>query len=199
LTDSLDAERIDKMSQVKSGLRLVALVLVAFVVGAMFFGGAGSLFSPSGHSRWLALVFLIVSIPIMILTMNRWVKVMAGFLGLAALNGLLSIWSGHVLGNPTLPISRLDALYLTVYYVIAATLTSTMKDRTLSLMDRISIMAFVFGLALLISYQAQLEAGRSAILDSNAFTLMGMSLCCLFAGWSFNLHDHRAHDPRSES
>src|SRR5260370_10824987 len=101
-----------KMSQVKSGLRLATFILVGFVVGAMFFGGADYLFFPGDHSRWLGIVFLVISTPIMVLTIERWGRVMAGFLGLAVLNGLLSIWTGHVLANPTMPISHLYAFSL---------------------------------------------------------------------------------------
>lgn len=188
------------MSQVKSGFRLAGLVLVGFVVGAMFFGGVASLFFPSVHSRWLAPVFLVISVPIMFLTMERWVKVMAGFLGLAVLNGLLSISSGHVLASPTMPISRLDALYLTIFYAMAATLTSTMKARRLTLMDRISVMAFLCSLAFLISYQAQLEAAKSALFNATGFALMGVSLCCLCVAWAHNrFQRRRAQGSRSQS
>src|SRR6266700_7750197 len=76
------------MSQMKSGFRLVALILIGFVVAGMFFGGVMRLCSLGAvdRSSWsgrntaiVALVFLIVSVPIMLVTMNRWLKVMAGF------------------------------------------------------------------------------------------------------------------------
>jgi hypothetical protein len=174
------------LSQARNGLRLAALILVGFVIAAMFFAGAGFLFFPSVHSRWFGAISLIISMPIMVLTINRWIKVMAGFLGLAVLNGLLSISSGHVLANPSMPISRLDALYLTLFYTVAAILTSTMKDRRQSLMDRISVMAFLCCLAVLISYQARLEAVKSAPFNATAATLMVISLCCLFVAWVYD-------------
>jgi len=190
--------RPSKMSQVKSGLRLAALILVGFVVAGMFFGGADYLFFPSAHSRWLGLIFLVISTPVMVLTMNRWVKVMAGFLGLAVLNGLLSISTGHVLANPTMPISHLYASSLTLFFALAAILTGKMKDRRLGLVDRISVMAFLCSLAFLISYQTQREAAKSAPLNATAFTLMGISLSCLFAAWAVDhIQRRRRHNASS--
>src|SRR2546427_10758588 len=140
-------KRPDIISQVKSGLRLTALILVGFVVAAMFFGGVVVLSFPGGvdrssfvgrHASVVVPIFLGVSMPIMVLTMNRWVKVMAGFLGLAGLNGLLSISSGHVLANPSKPISRLGPTYLKLFFAMAAILTSTMKAPRVGVLDRLS-------------------------------------------------------------
>jgi len=186
--------RPSKMSQVKSGLRLAALILVGFVVAGMFFGGADYLFFPSAHSRRLGLIFLVISTPIMVLTMNRWVKVMAGFLGLAVLNGLFSISTGHVLANPTMPISHFYASSLTLFFALAAILTGTMKNRRLSLIDRISVMAYLCSLAFLISYQTQREEAKSAPLNATYFILMGIGLSCLFAAWAVDyIQRHRGH------
>ena len=44
-------EKPQAMSQVKSGFRLVALILIGFVVAAMFFGGVIGLFSPGAVDR----------------------------------------------------------------------------------------------------------------------------------------------------
>ena len=189
-----------KMSQVKSGFRSAALILIGFVVGGMFFGGVASLLSPNSISRWLGPVFLIVSTPIMIVTMNRWAKVMAGFLGLAVLNGLVSISSGHVLANPTMPIARLDALYLTLFYATATMLATAITQRRLNLVDRISVMAFLYSLAFLITYQARLENAKSALFNTTAIALIGFGLCCLLVALVYNHFQHRrGHGSRSAS
>ena len=180
-----------KMSQLTSGLRTAALIIVGFVVAVMFFGGAGSLFPPSVRSRWLGALFLVISTPIMIMTANRWLKIMSGLLGLAVLNGILSLATGHVLANPTMPISRIDALYLTLFFAVAAILTGTMKQRTLRLVDRISVMAFLLNLAFLISYQAQQEAARKPVFNAAAFTLIAISISCLSVAWAAHYVQHR--------
>jgi hypothetical protein len=108
------------ISRVKSGLRLAGLTLVFLGIAGLFFVGASYSFFPAGHSRALGLVFLAISAPVMVVTMNRWVKVLAGLLALAVLNGVLSISTGHLLANPTQPMSRLDALYITAFFAVAA-------------------------------------------------------------------------------
>ena len=192
------------MSQVKSGFRLVALILIGFVVAGMFFGGVMRLYflgaidqsSWSGrHAAIVALIFLVLSIPIMFVTMNRWLKVMAGFLGLAVLNALISLGTGHVLANPTMPISRPYALSLMLFFAAAAALTGLMKNRKLSVVDRIFVMAFLFSLAILISYQGQQELTRSAPLKCTYFILMGIGLCCLLVAWGYDrLKGRRGHN-----
>ena len=173
------------MAQVKSGLRLAALYLLFFAIAGLFVAGVGYSFFPKGHSRALGLVFLVVSVSVMVVTMNRWVKVLAGILALAVLNGVLSISTGHLLANPTQPISRLDALYITVFFAVAAALASTLKGRKLNLVDRIAVMAFVSILAWLICYEGtHLRPG--APLASTDFALMGIGLCCLLVAWGYD-------------
>ena len=130
----------------------------------------------------------------MVVTMNRWVKVLAGLLALAVLNGVLSISTGHLLANPTQPMSRLDALYITVFFAVAAALASTLKGRKLNLVDRIAVLAFVSSLALLMEYEGtHLRPG--APLASPDFTLMGIGLCCLLVAWGYGrLQRRRGHN-----
>ena len=208
LSDALShGDRMEKpktMSQVKSGFRLVGLVLIGFVVAAMFFGGVIGLCFPGAvdrsswsgqHTAVVTPIFLIVSIPIMFVTMNRWLKVMAGFLGLGVLNGLISLGTGHVLANPTMPISHLYALSLTLFFAAAAVLAGKIKNRKLSVLDRILVMAFLFSLGILISYQGQRELTRSAPFNSTYFILMGIGLGCLLSAWVYDrLQGRRGHN-----
>jgi hypothetical protein len=178
-------QKLGKISQVKSGFRLAGLALLFFLVAGLFFASVDYLFFP-GHSRALGLVFLVISTPVMVVTINRWVRVMTGILALAVLNGVLSISTGHLLANPAQPISRLDALYLTTFFAAAAALSSTMKARTLSVVDRISVLAFVFSFAYLLGYEGMRDIGKIAPLNATDFVLMGIGLSCLFLGWAYN-------------
>ena len=182
------------MSQLKSGLRLAGLTLVFFGIAGLFFAGVSRAFFPASHSRVLGLAFLVISVPVMVVTMNRWVKVLAGLLALAVLNGLISISTGHLLANPTRPMSKLDALYMTVFFAAAAALASTLKGRKLDLVDRIAVLAFVSSLALLMEYEGtHLRPG--APLASTDFTLMGIGLCCLLIAWGYGrLQRRRGHN-----
>jgi hypothetical protein len=182
------------MAQVKSGLRLAGLTLLFFGIAGLFLGGVNYSFFPASHSRALGLVFLIISAPVMVVTMNRWVKVLAGLLALGVLNGVLSISTGHLLANPTQPMSRLDAVYMTVFFAAAAVLASTLRGRKLNLVDRIAVLVFVSSLALLMGYEgAHVRPG--APLASTDFTLMGIGLCCLLIAWGYSrLQRRRGHN-----
>ena len=178
------------MAQVKSGLQLAALTLLSFGVAGLFLAGVAYSFFPTGRSRVLGLVFLMISVPVMVVTMNRWVKVLAGVLALAVLNGLLSIGTGHLPANPTQPISRVDAFFMTVLFAVATALVSTLKGRKLNFVDRIAVMAFVSILAVLICYE-----GARITLASTDFVLMGVGLCCLLVAWGYDrLHRRRGHN-----
>jgi hypothetical protein len=170
-----------RFQQVKSGLRLALMTIAGFVVAAMFFGGTDYLIFAGAHSRWTGIIFLLVSAPIMIMTMTRWVKVMVAFLGLAVLNGLLSVFTGHLLANPTIPVSRSYALSLTVFFAAAAFLTTKLRNRDLGSMERILVMGFLFTVGLLISYQDQREFAKSELFTSQYFVLIGIGLLFLFA------------------
>jgi hypothetical protein len=183
----------NRMSQVRNGFRRAGIILLFLLVAGLFFAGVDYLFFPAGHSRALGLLFLVISMPLMVLTMNRWVRVLVGLLALAVLNGILSISTGHLLANPTQPVSRLDALYLTGFFAAAAVLSSTMKARSLSVFDRISLLIFVFSFACLAGYQGTRETGVIAPLNSIDLALMGIGLSCLLVAWAVD-HIQRRRD-----
>lgn len=185
------------MSQVKSGFRLAGLTLLFLLIAGLFFAGVEIVCFPSTIepgsfiSRYPAVgwLFLIVSMPIMIVTVSRWVRVLAGFLALAVLNGILSISTGHVLANPTQPIPRLDAVCLTVFYAAAAALASTLRTHTLSAVDRLCVLGFVSSFVFLVEYEGTRRIGN---LNATDFILMGIGLSCLLAAWIVN----RSRSPR---
>jgi len=184
------------MSHVKSGLRLAGLTLLFVGIAGLFFAGVDYLFFPADHSRVLGLVFLVISASVMVVTMNRWLTTLAGLLALAVLNGMLSISTGHLLGNPTQPMSRLDALYMTAFFAASAALASTLRGRKLNLVERGAVLAFAFSLALLTAYDGT-HHRPGAPLDGTDFTLMGVGLCCLLIVRGYDrLRRRRGHNLR---
>ncbi len=203
----LNVDFMDKpkttMSQVKSGVRLAGLSLLFILVAYLFFGGTALLFFPAAvdrnsflgqHALIAAPIFLVVSITIMIATMNRWVKVLAGLLAFGVLNGLISISTGHLLANSDQSMSRLDAVYLTVFFAATAVLASTLRERKLSVVDRIAILAFVFTFAMLMGYEGAFRR-QGASLTRIEFALMGIGFSCLLIAWGYDRFLRRSdHD-----
>lgn len=181
-----DMKKPGIMSQVESGMRLAALTLAFCGIAGLFFAGVAYWIPSSGHSRALGVVFLAISVPVMLVTMNRWVKVLAGLMALAVLNGLLSMTTGHLLGNLGRPMSRLDAFFLTCFFAAAAGLTATLDGPRLTRVDRVSVLAFVTCFAGLLGYQGTRNAGQIADLGATDFTLMGLGLSCLLFAWSYS-------------
>ncbi len=163
-------------SQVKNGLRMAAPILTVLFVGGLFFGGVAYALFPAGHSPGLGWDFIAVSSAIMIHQMSRWIGVLAGLLGLAVLNGLISIASGHVLANPTEPIVRLQAFYLTLFFTACAVLSATLRKRKLNLVDRACVMVFLFSFAWLVASQGtRIGSGKkTTMIDSGDAVAMGV-------------------------
>jgi hypothetical protein len=177
-------------SQVVGGLRLAALTLAGLGVAGLFFGGVAYAFFPTGHSRILGWVFLIISTPVMIVEMNRWVKALPGILGLAVLNGVLMLSTGHALGSRFVPISRLDVLGITLFFAASAVLSQAFKGRELNLVDRIALLAFVSSIASRMGFTARIPAtggvASAPSKDPLTFIALGIGLCCLLVAWAYD-------------
>ncbi len=185
------------MSEVKSGFRLAALTLASLLIAALFFAGVIYAFFPTGHPRALGLLFLIISASVMAVMMNRWVKYLPGILGFAALSGLIMFFTGHLLNDSSIPISRLDTLIITFFFLGSSQLSRTFGDRKLNLVDRVALLAFAVSVPLLIGFNTSREEarGRTALLDPVEVITMGAGLCCLLIAWFYDrIQRRRASD-----
>ena len=187
-------------SQIKRGFRMAALTLVFFFVAVLFFGGMQIVFFPNsidsdsfiGHHHSMGWGLLIGSAAIMAITVQGWARVLAGLLALAVLNGMLSFSTGHLMANPARPISRLDALYVTAFFAVAAGLASTLKGRKLNVVDRACVLVFVFIFAYLLEFEgSQSVGGRIAPLHATDFALMVAALSCLLLVYVLDYSERR--------
>src|SRR5215469_17959547 len=89
--------------QVIKGTLLTAKVLLVWATAGMLWIGIYVIFSPgrvrqeplSTRSLLVGSVLLVMSTAILLLTMDRWVKIIPGVLGYATLGGLIMLFSGH--------------------------------------------------------------------------------------------------------
>lgn len=130
--------------QAKGGLRLlVSILLVLAWFGAVIAGMAIAL-TPSSYSPlvgWGLLLFMAI---VLILTMDRWVKVLPGILGYGIFGGLFTIVSGHALNQPSVHVPRIQAMIMTVVIAVSAWVSFTFTKRKLDLLDRIAVFGFIF-------------------------------------------------------
>ena len=143
----------------KSGLLLAAKTLVAIATGGLFFAGIAAVFIPSlirpesflAHSVVFGWGSLTIATAILILTMNRWAKILPGLLAYGALGGLLAIVSGRLSGSPNTRISRSEVIFITLFLAVSSALSFALQKRNLNTVDRIALMIFAFCLALSVS------------------------------------------------
>lgn len=139
--------------QVISGLALAAKVLFGFATIGMFWGGIiaitdpehvrpdSFLFHPMGvgtHSFIAGWLCLAISTAILILTMDGWVKILSGWFAYSTLGGLIML-SGQYSGRP---VPRSAALFVTLFAILTALVTWTLRERKLYVIDRVALMGF---------------------------------------------------------
>lgn len=131
-------------AQVRDGFRRTG----AWLLGIGWFGlvlagliaGAG----PQGaHRPILGWSLLAAAAVIFFWTMDRWAKVFPALTGVATLNGLIMLSTGHKLGEPGSPVSRGVALLGVVTMVVATLATARFTRTKPRLPDRVALFAFV--------------------------------------------------------
>jgi hypothetical protein len=174
--------------QVKSGFRLAGNVLLTIATAMLLLGGVAYTFIPSllidptSRSPVLGWVSLIIATTILIWKMDRWVTILPGIIGYAAFGGMLAIVSGHLENNPSKLIARTDAAIITALLLVASAVSSTFKERSLNIVDRIALLVFVF------SWAFSMSPTRSRM-----FLAQGIGLATLLLAWAY----HHVEDSRA--
>ncbi len=163
------------MSQIRSGFRIAGAWLLGFGWLFLVFSGLAVAFSP-GEGKyppvvgWVLLVFAAV---ILVATAQRWVKALPGILGVATLNGVLEVSSGHAINSPSVPISRFEAVVATLLLAASTTISLSFTRRNLNMVDRIAFLAYA-------SCIAWAGVANRVILPA------GTAACCLFFAWAYD-------------
>jgi hypothetical protein len=142
--------------QVWSGFFLAVSFVVGFAVYVSLLIGLGLLCflektstdSFAGrHQLSLGVTLVAISTAVMFATVRRWVKALPGFIGYGVIGGEIIIMTGHM-ENSSAPVSRWVSIPATALCLLVALLAKTIADRDLRLLDRVCLMAFVYGLTL---------------------------------------------------
>jgi len=81
-------------------------------------------------------------------TMNQWGRILPGVFGLAGLNAVHTLWSGHLINQPNVVVPRSVALVLAVAFVSAAFLSGQIAVREFNAVHKLLLFT-VFVLLLL--------------------------------------------------
>jgi hypothetical protein len=90
----------------------------------------------SPRPRPLGWALFIVGGIVGIFTVDGWARVLPGVFGIATLNGLIILMSGHALNQPAVPVARPIGFLLTLVMAGASFITSSSADRHLTIIDR---------------------------------------------------------------
>jgi hypothetical protein len=136
-------------TQVKNGFRTAGWVLFTITTVFLLLGGITAICFPNTiepysflrHSPGIGWIFLAVSTVILIVMMDRWVKILPGIIGYAIVGALIALETGHY-GH--LPVPRGQALIALLFLSVVTALSLTFQKRTLNVVDRIALLTFVF-------------------------------------------------------
>lgn len=177
-----------RKQQVVNGFRLAGGILL----GIILMGGlvAGALIAlgrvpDSRLSAPVASVVATVSFLGIALTVQRWAKYFAGWIAWGVLNSLIMASTGHLLNNPSVPVSRTYALAFGALCLSSVLPSARFADgRKLALIDKVALLAWI------LAFTASVAFERATI------PIMGGGVVALAIAWWL---DRRRHDgSRSE-
>ncbi len=124
-------ERKNPSRLVMTGWFFLFLLLIVVISGGI---ATGLGYSP--RPRPVGWVLIIVGLGAATFTVDRWAKVLPGIFGIATLNGLIILISGHALNQPATQVPRLVGGLLTLVMAGASFITASFADRHLTNTDR---------------------------------------------------------------
>jgi hypothetical protein len=180
--------------QVHSGFRHAGGWLLGMAwLGLVFWGiveafGTEANFSAGHHpSRGLGYFILGAAAVIFLITANVWKRVFPGIMLAATLGAVVELARGHAVNNPSLHIPRWIAFIQLLVIVGVTAISSTLKERPLSTIDRFALLTFAASIYL---------GGEEVTQQKMPFALIVGGICVLIA-WAIDRLKPNQKLPRS--
>lgn len=145
--------------------------------------------SPMGRHPLSGWLLFLVGTTIMVVTVKVWAKAIPSLFAYGMLIGLLEIVQGHRLNQPPCPYGRLEGVIDTLILAACTTLTFRFKERSLSVADRVAVVAFVYTFIWGVAFAARDRVGNKPCRNEyfSYAAVMGIGVFCLFIAW---IYDH---------
>jgi hypothetical protein len=174
------------IDQLENGFRGAGNALLGIVTAGLLFGGMAIALYPVEHSRVTGWICIAAATVVLIWKIERWVRVLPGILFYGVINGLIMIAKGHLPNRPDLPVSRLEQIIVTLLIVGGGLVATTFQKRTLSTLDKVALLAFVFGVAFGAAYDSGRVATQHAALSVTSIISLSAGVCLLLLAWAYN-------------
>lgn len=156
----------------------VGSILVLFACLGLVGGGLVRIFRDGGGNL-VGWAMLIGGVLVTFATVNQWGRILPGAFGLAGINALITLWSGHQINPPNMPMPRVVAVVLAVAFFSAAVLSGQIAVREFNAAHKLLLLAvFVLLLAAMIANQFAIPGAIGAV-------------ACLLVLWRLPGQDHR--------
>jgi hypothetical protein len=178
--------------QIISGVLITLKLLIGFAVTGTMVYGLNLLFYPvrpnpgslSGRHPYALGAFLLTIVTVILnATIKRWVKILPGILGYCAFRALWVAALGLILGSRK-PVPGSTALFLTIVLAADTVLSITFVLRKLNLLDRVSLIGFVYCLGISVLTNQSLSL----------FVAPTVGSCLLLLAWLVERNKHRRMD-----
>jgi hypothetical protein len=140
-----------RIAEVKSGLKLAVMILAGFACCFVALAGVSIITSPARYPSAVGWGAIAVTLLFAIISVKKWVAALPSVFGLATLNSVLMLASGHLVNDPSKRVAPLTAAAMAVLLLASALLSTTMTNRSLTAFDRAALAfmltGFLFGIS----------------------------------------------------
>lgn len=141
-----------RKQEIINGFQLAGGILVGFVLMGSLVGCAGialGTITSEKASRLIAAVIALSAFILIALTVQRWAKYFAGFIGYGVRNSLIMASSGHLLNSPEIPVSRSLALTMGALCLVSALASQRFTETyKLHVVEKAALMTWIVAFTL---------------------------------------------------
>lgn len=177
-------------TQIKNGFKTAGWILFAFMTFVLLVVGLDAIcfqktIEPNSsllRTLLIPWICLAIGTVILIVLMDRWVKILPGFIAYGIIGALIALSTGHY---GKLPVPRGQALIILLFLAAMTFLSLTFQRRALNLADRIALLIFVFSLTFGMLSE---KSDRSLMTEYKTF---GIAVASLSLAWLYAYIQHK--------